>query len=261
MHDVNWWLMVLAFVLGLVLTLVFMVRRVTREVPVTLAHTVRGGAGLKGPDVEVRGPDVDVRRPDVDVRGSGHGLDAGAAVAGVAAAGGAAAAKFAGGESASESETAKFAVVGDDEPYGAGSARAGTGGSGPAGWPIKGNEDSMLYHTLDSPSYDQTIAEIWFSDEVSAERAGFTRWDKGRAAAGAATFADVPPGPYGVGSAKPNADGSGPSGWTIKGNEDSMLYHTPDSPSYKQTIAEVWFFEEATAEQAGFTPWHKGRKK
>ncbi|MDV3129812.1 hypothetical protein M1247_33245 [Mycobacterium sp. 21AC1] len=34
MSDVNWWLMVLAFVLGLVLTLALTVRRVTREVPV-----------------------------------------------------------------------------------------------------------------------------------------------------------------------------------------------------------------------------------
>lgn len=34
MHDPNWWLMVLAFVLGLVLTFALMVRRVKREVPV-----------------------------------------------------------------------------------------------------------------------------------------------------------------------------------------------------------------------------------
>jgi flagellar biogenesis protein FliO len=34
MHDVNWWLMALAFVLGLVLTLAFTIRRVQREVPI-----------------------------------------------------------------------------------------------------------------------------------------------------------------------------------------------------------------------------------
>ena len=34
MSDVNWWLMALAFVLGLVLTFALTVRRVTREVPV-----------------------------------------------------------------------------------------------------------------------------------------------------------------------------------------------------------------------------------
>ncbi|TPW92217.1 hypothetical protein FKW78_24195, partial [Mycolicibacterium fortuitum] len=34
MSDVNWWLMALAFVLGLVLTLALTLRRVKREVPV-----------------------------------------------------------------------------------------------------------------------------------------------------------------------------------------------------------------------------------
>ena len=67
--------------------------------------------------------------------------------------------------------------------------------------------------------------------------------------------------PYGGGSARAAADGSGPEGWLVKGNEDSMLYHTPDSPHYNQTIAEVWFKDEESAEQGGFTPWHKGRTK
>ena len=35
MRDVNGWLMALAFLLGLLLTLAMMIRRVTREVPVT----------------------------------------------------------------------------------------------------------------------------------------------------------------------------------------------------------------------------------
>ncbi len=34
MSDVNWWLMALAFALGLVLTLALTIRRVQREVPV-----------------------------------------------------------------------------------------------------------------------------------------------------------------------------------------------------------------------------------
>jgi hypothetical protein len=135
----------------------------------------------------------------------------------------------------------------------------------PSGYTIKGNEDSMLYHSPDSPSYKETDTEVWFRDKESAERAGFTRWDlaggAGAAAAvagaGAATaklaaVGDVPAGPYGAGSAKTGAGGSGPEGWTIKGNEDSMLYHTPESPSYKDTIAEVWFADEATADSAGF---------
>jgi hypothetical protein len=131
MHDVNFWLLALAFLLGLVLTLAFLLRRVKREVPE-------------------------------------YGTGSGSAGGAVAAAGGAAAAKLVGSG-------------GDSEPYGAGSLRLAGGAAAPSGYAIKGNEDSMLYHTTDSPSYKQTIAEVWFRDESTAERAGFTRWDKGRA--------------------------------------------------------------------------------
>jgi hypothetical protein len=211
--NVNWCLMALAFALGLLLTLAFMIRRVKREVPVY------------------------------------SGAERGASAAG--AAGGAAAARLSGGA---------------DEPYGVGSARVAAGAAAPLGWLIKGNEDSMLYHTTDSPSYKQTIAEVWFQDEPSARRAGFTRWDEGRARTGgaatfAATEADLPPGPHGPGTAKPKADGSGPAGWTVKGNEDSMLYHTEESPSYKQTIAEVWFRDVTAAEAAGFNRWDSGKSQ
>ena len=130
MQNVNWWLMALAFLLGLILTLFLLIRRVKREVPVY--------ASLAG----------------------------GAAGAGVA--GGAAAAKFAG--SSTEAGT---------DPYGPGSARVAAGAVAPSGYDVKGNEDSMLYHTTDSPSYKQTIAEIWFRDEPTAEAAGFQRWDSG----------------------------------------------------------------------------------
>ena len=43
-----------------------------------------------------------------------------------------------------------------------------------------------------------------------------------------------------------------PAGFEIKGNEDSMKYHTPESPWYGRTIAEVWFDSEESAQQAGF---------
>ncbi|WP_433162394.1 50S ribosomal protein L17, sunset domain variant [Kribbella sp. CA-247076] len=63
---------------------------------------------------------------------------------------------------------------------------------------------------------------------------------------------DVVAGKY-EGSAAPNADGSAPAGFDIKGNENSMKYHTAESPWYDQTEAEVWFKTEADAEAAGFT--------
>ncbi|KRF20364.1 sunset domain-containing protein [Nocardioides sp. Soil796] len=70
--------------------------------------------------------------------------------------------------------------------------------------------------------------------------------------------ADVPAeGPYGAGSAAPLEDGAGPDdSFTVKGNADSMLYHTPESPSYARTKAEVWFTDAETAAAAGFKAWN-----
>lgn len=126
--TVNWWLVGLAFALGLVITLAFMVRRVER-----------GGA---------------------------------------AAASGVVAAKLV--DTADDSEVEKEA----DGPHGPGSAKPGAGGSGPEGWTVKGNEDSKLYHSPESPSYGRTIAEVWFRDVETAEAAGFNRWDSGKSQRG-----------------------------------------------------------------------------
>jgi large subunit ribosomal protein L17 len=46
-------------------------------------------------------------------------------------------------------------------------------GSMPAGFEIKGNASSKLYHVPDSSHYDRTVAEIWFADAESAEAAGY----------------------------------------------------------------------------------------
>ncbi|MGN6485954.1 MAG: trigger factor [Thermomicrobiales bacterium] len=43
-----------------------------------------------------------------------------------------------------------------------------------------------------------------------------------------------------------------PSGWLVKGNADSGIYHTPDSPAYENTVAEVWFPDAEAAERAGY---------
>jgi large subunit ribosomal protein L22 len=58
--------------------------------------------------------------------------------------------------------------------------------------------------------------------------------------------------PYGDGSAAPLEDGSAPAGYDIKGNADSMKFHTPESPWYGRTKAEVWFNSAEAAEAAGF---------
>jgi len=61
--------------------------------------------------------------------------------------------------------------------------------------------------------------------------------------------------PYGEGSHAPLADPSeAPEGFPIKGNEDSRIYHVPESPHYGRTVAEVWFATPEAAEAAGFEP-------
>jgi hypothetical protein len=65
--------------------------------------------------------------------------------------------------------------------------------------------------------------------------------------------------PYGEGSAAPGPDGSGPEGFTVKGDASSMIYHDETSPSYEETRAEVWFISVAHAEAAGFRPPRRSR--
>lgn len=144
--------------------------------------------------------------------------------------------------------------------FGKGSADPAEDGSGPQGWTIKGNEDSNLFHTQDSPYHGRTKAEIWFDSEEAARGAGFVRWDerdRSGGSAGAAKLVEIPEGRFGKGSADPGDDGSGPEGWAIKGNENSMLFHTDDSPAYGRTKAEVWFQDEDAARKAGFTKWNE----
>ena len=194
MNDVNWWLMALAFVLGLLLTFAMMIRRVTREVPVT--HRVSAKLSDAADKVgETTDKAIDAVGGKIDE--AGDALDATARKAGgardsaaarvdakldaaddkLAAAAAKADAKI---DAVSGTIAAKFASIEDVAagPYGKGSATGNADGSGPAGWLIKGNADSMLFHGPDSPSYQQTIAEVWFFDEATARAAGFDRWDK-----------------------------------------------------------------------------------
>ena len=186
MSDVNWWLMALAFVLGLVLTLALTLRRVKREVPVYGALGRRPDATAKGGTAAAATAVVDdatTRLPragavDEPTTKLPKATSAGAAAA---AAGAAGAAKFASGGGAHEAadDDGVDVEVVEKTPYGAGSVRVSGAGT-PTGYLIKGNEDSMLYHSPESPSYAVTIAEIWFADVESAEKAGFNRWDSGK---------------------------------------------------------------------------------
>jgi len=145
-------------------------------------------------------------------------------------------------------------------PFGPGSAPSRADGGAPGDeYTVKGNADSMLFHTTASPYYRFAVAEVWFRTPEHARRAGFTAWnERSTAKAKAATWQD---GPY-PGSALPRADGSSPADeFRIKGNADSMLFHTIASPYYPRTRAEVWFRTPEDAEQAGFTAWDRPRQR
>ena len=188
-------------------------------------------------------------------------------------------------EADGESETAAAAaglLGGTAASYAVGSFGEGSvdplpDGSMPVGFDVKGNADSMLYHSPESPWYARTKAEVWFRDEESAAAAGFARWDsRGRGSRGAgadnaagavgtgaaAAFAapSYAVGSFGEGSVDPLPDGSMPVGFDVKGNADSMLYHSPKSPWYARTKAEVWFRDEATAAAAGFKHWDPAKR-
>lgn len=90
-------------------------------------------------------------------------------------------------------ELATFVDTSDDEPaetpaeapaaspYGDGSALPLAGGAAPgSAYTIKGNASSKLFHTKESPYYDRTTAEVWFTNEVAAEAAGFRHWKAGK---------------------------------------------------------------------------------
>jgi len=121
-------------------------------------------------------------------------------------------------------------------PYGEGSSATQADG-----FDIKGNEDSKKYHVPGSPHYDRTVAEVWFATTDAAVSAGFepTGWGSDH--------------PYGEGSHAPLDDpAEAPDGYPVKGNADSMKYHTPESPYFDRTVAEVWFASAEAAEAAGF---------
>jgi hypothetical protein len=230
MRDVNWWLMALAFVLGLLLTFAMMIRRVTREVPVT--HMV--SAGVKAPHLGK--PDI---KADLGKVGGAVSAAGASAAAGVSAKLSDAAGKV------GETTDKVIDTVGGkiDEAGDALDATARKAGG------ALDSAAARIDAKLDAAD-DKLAAAAAKADAKMDEVSGAT-------AAKFASIEDVAAGPYGKGSAKAGDGGSGPTGWLIKGNADSMLFHGPDSPAYEQTIAEVWFFDEDTARAAGFDRWDK----
>jgi large subunit ribosomal protein L4 len=142
-------------------------------------------------------------------------------------------------------------------PFGAESHAALADDAQPAGFPIKGNASSKLYHLPGSAFYGRTVAEVWFATAEAADAAGFSLPDS-QAGADAPEVDDaeadaVELHPHGAGSYVALAGDAQPAGFEVKGNAVSMLYHTPASSCYDRTVAEVWFDTEANAEAAGYS--------
>ncbi len=57
-----------------------------------------------------------------------------------------------------------------------------------------------------------------------------------------------------AGAVKGDGSTEAPDGYPIKGNADSMIYHSPDSGSYTNTVAEWHFSTEEDAVNAGYRP-------
>jgi large subunit ribosomal protein L17 len=126
--------------------------------------------------------------------------------------------------------------------------------------PRKGDNAPMVKIELvealaDSPKAKKTAAKKAPAKKAPAKKAAAQADDAAEVqdeVKDEAKTSDVAAGKY-EGSAAPLADGSAPEGFDIKGNENSMKFHTPDSPWYDQTEAEVWFATEDAAVAAGFT--------
>ena len=98
-----------------------------------------------------------------------------------------------------------------------------------------------------------TVAEAEAATKRSAKDKKATKSPAAQeAAATGGTSTAATDGGYGAESALPLEDGTAPEGFTVKGNKDSMKYHTPESQWYDQTVAEVWFTTAEAAEAAGF---------
>ncbi|HEY1439870.1 MAG TPA: hypothetical protein VGF65_03315 [Mycobacterium sp.] len=162
MNHAHWWLFALSFAMGLVLTLALIVRPVKRQVRVgKSAPTESEPTTTKIPVPE----EPETTRIRVAKDGPTTRIPV-----------------------AKESSTTKIPVTRESPtmkiptvpsaPYGPGSAQAMPDGGGPAGWLVKGHLETRLYYTPDDPTYDSTVPQVWFKDEESAVRAGFTPWRK-----------------------------------------------------------------------------------
>ncbi|MGZ0150960.1 50S ribosomal protein L17, sunset domain variant [Kribbella sp. WER1] len=117
--------------------------------------------------------------------------------------------------------------------------------------PRKGDNAPMVKIELVEALSDSPKAKKTAAKKAPAKKTEAPAADKAEDKVEETKVQDVVAGKY-ENSAAPNTDGSAPEGYTVKGNEDSMKYHTTESPWYDKTVAEVWFKTAEDAEAAGF---------
>lgn len=121
--------------------------------------------------------------------------------------------------------------------------------------PRKGDNAPMAVIELVEPLAEQVVAEATGATRRAAKEAAAPAEPTEVQTVVDTTVADdaSAEGPYGADSAAPLESGEAPEGFTVKGNEDSKLYHEPGFPAYDATVAEVWFRTTEAAEAAGFS--------
>ncbi|WP_152351802.1 50S ribosomal protein L17, sunset domain variant [Brachybacterium subflavum] len=115
--------------------------------------------------------------------------------------------------------------------------------------PRKGDNAPMAVIELVSEAYSPKQAVVKEAEGAAkgAAKADAAKADEAATEAPAADAATEAP--YGEDSFRGE---NPPEGFDIKGNEDSMKFHAPESPWYGRTVAEVWFRTAEAAEKAGF---------
>ena len=109
--------------------------------------------------------------------------------------------------------------------------------------------DSKLVYTTETTT-DEVTEEVPVSGDVTVEGDPVSDMtDEGGLPNDGAAEQPLS-GPYGEGA---YVGDEPPADHTIKGNERSKKYHTPDSAGYERTIADVWFQSEDAARAAGFS--------
>jgi large subunit ribosomal protein L4 len=125
----------------------------------------------------------------------------------------------------------------------------------------RGAFDAFVNGTAAASDRKATVVEAPASDAAVEQTADKKTAEKKAAKKASGPKKDAEQAEEFAGAVKADEDGSGPEGYDIKGNAQSMKFHAPGGRWYDSTIAEFWFKTAEDAEAAGFTEAGKSAKK